>query len=191
MEKIIYFQLDENSKVTFIEFSDCENYIFIGCSSGRIYVYLLNQEVNKILTKRKMNFFEFGNLELLKIINDHKAKINWMYFCKKLNIFASVADDKSVNLYTFPNFVNFNVIQNSKFSFDYVFISSSPLPSLCLYSRSELAFYCYSINGTLISVEKDGVKNLLSPIISRDNSFSDYLVIFYLIFRFMELIMGV
>lgn len=127
----------------------------------------------------KSNFFAKNkSLILVKVIKEHKAKINWIYFCNKLNIFATVAEDKSCNLYTFPEFKNYNVIRNSRFSFDYVFISSSPLPSVCLYSRSELCFFSFTINGTFISLERDGVKNLYSPLISCDNSFNDYLVSF-------------
>jgi len=186
--ELIYFLTDENSKVTFIEFNDTENFIFIGTSSGILYIYELlesseymnaNLNSNNLMKKntfRYVNFFNNSYLNLSKILKDHNAKINWIYYCSKLNIFATIADDKTCNLYTFPEIKNFNVIKNTKFSFDYVFISSSPLPSICLYSKSELCFFCYTVNGTLITVEKDGVKNLFSPLITQDNSFNDYLV---------------
>jgi hypothetical protein len=189
----MYFLTDENSKVTFIEFNDTENFIFIGTASGRIYIYELfenldisanNPNKNKKGFFKSPNFFNNRYLNLVKILKDHKSKINWIYFCHKLNIFATIAEDKSCNLYTFPEIRCFNIIKNLKFSFDYVFISSSPLPCLCLYSKSELSFYTYTINGTLITIEKDGVRNVLSPLITNDNSFNDFLVKNLIIFCF-------
>lgn len=181
----MYFLTDENSKVTFIEFNESENFIFIGTSSGRIYIYEIidsleitsnNPYSNKKTIFKSPNFFNNKYLKLIKILKDHKSKVSWINFSHKLNIFATIAEDKSCNLYTFPEIKCFNIIKNIKFSFDYVFISSSPLPCICLYSKSELSFYTYTINGTLITVEKDGVKNLLSPLITSDNSFNDFLV---------------
>lgn len=39
-------------------------------------------------------------------------------------------------------------------------------------------FYCYHINGELISQSEDSAENLISPCIGRDGKFSNYLVYF-------------
>ena len=166
---------DEYSKVTFIELSSSEKNIFIGTSSGRLYIFEFSKSNSNLININNKNSNNIL-LNLTKIINDHKAKINYIYFSGKLNIFATVSEDKNCNLYTYPNFINYNVIKNSRFSYDYVFISSNPIPSVCLYSKSELTFVSYTINGTLIQSERDGVKNLYSPVLSSDNSQNDFLV---------------
>ena len=100
-----------------------------------------------------------------------------MYICNRLNVFATVSKDKTCNLYSYPRMKLFYVIkEDNNVSFDYVFISASPLPSLILYSKHKLMFYIYTINGSFLKKIPNRNKILLTPKITYDNYSRDYLV---------------
>jgi hypothetical protein len=168
----VYFPTDDESKVTFIESDDHEKLLFIGTSSGRIYIY----DISEYIVSSNFSLLQFLNLK--SVLTDHENYINYIYICNRTNIVATVANDKTCNLYTFPQMKLFKVIREESNSiiFDYAFISASPLPSVILYSKSTLSFYCYSINGQLMHVESDGVKYLFTPTIVSDVMQKDHLV---------------
>lgn len=168
----VYFPTDDESKVTFIDSDDYEKFLFIGTSSGRIYIYDINEYI------ASSNFSLIQLLNLKNVLSDHDSYINYIYICNRTNIVATVANDKTCNLYTYPHLKLFKVIREESNSiiFDYAFISANPLPSVILYSKSTLSFYCYSLNGYLMHVESDGVKYLFTPTIVSDVMQKDHLV---------------
>ena len=163
-----YMNIDDDCKVTFILIDNIyENYLYIGTNIGRIYLYKIDKDNNKNLK----DIFSFIN-----IIEYQTNNINYMYFNYNLNIFASVSNDKTCNLYSYPLNKLYKVIMiDNKTNLDYVFISDSPLPSVILYSKKNNYFYIYSINGNFIKKTKNNFKNLFSPKIIKDNYQRDYL----------------
>jgi WD40 repeat protein len=157
-----YYVTDEDSKVVCFAVDKEYKFLMAGTTSGRLYVFLINTNGNL--------------LELKKIITDHDLQINYIYYCNRLNIIATVSNDKTCNLYTFPTLKLFRVIKNENVIFDYCFISASYLPSIILYSKYNFLFVSYSINGKLLYSGQDGVKYLFSPRVITDGSHQDYLV---------------
>ena len=166
IKKFSYIQIDQESRVTSLVTDTKETNLFVGTTIGKIYIYDIRQESNN-----------YQNLlTLKKIIFDHDSFINYMFLCNKLNVFASVSADKTCNLYSYPRMKIFNVIKaKEKDQFDYVFISSSPLPSIILFSKTEMNFYIYTINGTFIKKVESKYKILYTPHIITDNYHKEYL----------------
>jgi len=164
-ESMVYLSTEEDSKVTCIESDKMERILLVGTSTGRIYLFDINLSSNLQQV-----------LIYTKLLTDHDSKINSIYICNRLNVIATVANDKTCNLYTFPEIVLYRVIKHHTYNFDYVLLGMNPLPCVILYSQMELKFYSYSINGHLMHVEDDGVKYLFSPQIISDASHRDNLV---------------
>lgn len=117
----------------------------------------------------------------IKDLFDHNKDISHIFISNSLNILATACIDGFVNLYTFPNFYLIRAIKLEKnFSADYVFLSNSPLPCVCIFSKSKYSFFIYSVNGNKIysEVAEDGM--ILSPQVFTDISFNDHLVIKYI-----------
>lgn len=167
INKYIYIQLDKKGKANAIITDSLEKMLFIGTTNGKVFIYEISDN-GKILE----NF-----LKLKKILNHHDNSINSMYICNRLNVFATISKDKTCNLYSYPRMKMYYVIkEEDNVSFDYVFISASPLPSLILYSKHKLMFYIYTINGSFLKKIPNRNKILLTPKITYDNYYRDYLV---------------
>jgi hypothetical protein len=158
----IYYATDDDSKVICLEV--IENMLLVGTVSGRLYVYKINLEDDSIYL-----------LSHSIVLCDHDSAINYISVCNRLNVIATISNDKSCNLYTYPLMKLFCVIRTEN-TFDYCFISASPLPSITLYSRQAMIFNSFSINGQLIHSQQDGVKYLFSPTLISDCSQQDYIV---------------
>ena len=165
--KFIYIQLDKKGKANVIITDSFEKILFVGTTNGKVFIYEISDN-GKVLE---------NVLKLKKILNHHDNSINSMYICNRLNVFATVSKDKTCNLYSYPRMKLFYVIkEDNNVSFDYVFISASPLPSLILYSKHKLMFYIYTINGSFLKKIPNRNKILLTPKITYDNYSRDYLV---------------
>jgi hypothetical protein len=116
-----------------------------------------------------------GLLKQIDLFTDHEKEIYSIFVCNKLNVIATVSSDKTCNLYIYPSNKLYRVIKTENI-FEYVFLSSSPIPSVILYSRQECEFHSYSINGDFMNSDIDVVKYLFSPLVITDNSQQDYLV---------------
>jgi hypothetical protein len=138
--------------------------LLIGTASGRLYIYDIDLEDDN-------GYF----LSYKTTLSDHDSSINYIAACNRLNVIATISNDKTCNLYTFPVLKLFCVI-HCDITFDYCFLSASPLPSITLYSKQAMIYHSYSINGTLIHTQQDGVKYLFSPVVISDCSQQDYLV---------------
>ena len=159
--------LDNESRVTnIITDNENEKFVYIGTSTGRLFIYSINQNNKSI---NDLLIFE-------DMLNDHNQNINYMFCDTNLNVFSTVSSDKTCNIYTYPLLRLFRVIKPSnQFYFDYVFISNSPLPSIILYCKKIKMFYVYSINGGFIIKKSNKNKQLYSPKVIKDNYHRDYL----------------
>jgi hypothetical protein len=173
-QESIYYATDDDSKVTCLEV--IEHLLLIGTASGRLYVYEINIEEDSVYL-----------LSYNIVVCDHDTAINHISVCNRLNVIATTSNDKTCNLYTHPLLKLFCVIR-SDITFDYCFLSASPLPSVTLYSKQAMIYHSYSINGKLIHTQPDGVKYLFSPIVISDSSQQDYIVFIYNL-RYIQLSM--
>ena len=175
-QECLYLPTDEESKVVFIESDEHEKMLLVGTTTGRIYVFDINDNLRTGSLTGSSHFSLIQYLNLRTVLIDHDGKVNFIFVCIRLNVIATVAQDKTCNLYTYPTLKLFRVIKQDEFSFDYVFLSANPLPSVVLYSQTFLSFYCYSINGQLMHTERDGVKFIFTPLVVTDSMQQDHLV---------------
>lgn len=163
-----YYPTDDSSKVTCVDSDVSERFLFVGTSSGRLFIYDI---------KSGSNVAPEHALKLTRMLTDQDSQINYISVCNRLNVVVTLSSDKTCNLYTYPLVKLFRVIKTDPIIFDYVFISAAPLPSIVMYSKQSMIFHSYSINGEKLSEENDGVKYLFSPIVLTDNIQQDHLVI--------------
>ena len=154
----------DNSIITCIEIDKDEEFIYAGTQMGSIIIY-------KFINS-KIQFFALKN--------NHTDRINYINSNVRLNMFIDCSSDGYINLYIMPKVQLIRSIYYSYEIFiDFVFLSSSPLPSFILHTNKN-SFICYSINGEkLDSVpEKDIKENpyMISPIVYYNNDFMDYLI---------------
>ena len=166
--KFIYIYLEDETKINVIKSDEeHENYLYIGTTNGKLFIYRINkntEDINKLL-------------KFDKLLTDHSNSINDIYIDTKLNILSTISSDKTCNLYTYPELKLFRVISLHQLnSLDNVFISNTPLPSVIIYSKSDTMFYSYTINGSFILKKKNMFKEIYNPKISKDVYGRDYLI---------------
>ena len=141
--------------------------ILCGNSLGNIFICRINEKNNK------------KKGEIKTIFSNHFGKINSLFYSSNLSIFASCSVDGYINLYTMPSYKLFRSIKINleEFSCDKVFLISSPLPSVIIFSKNNNCLLSYNINGHfLMKFEEKGIK---CPKIVRDSNFNEYLVYIY------------
>ena len=116
----------------------------------------------------KFNFFKY--------ITDQISAISYIHHNSNLNLWASASIDGEIYLYTAPLCKLIRCIRIPTKSCEYVFLLSSPLPSIIIISvENEKSYiYLYSINGKfLVKIEEDDY--LSSPIIIKVLNSYEYL----------------
>lgn len=173
--KLYYYNTQKDSPITSLVMDKEEQYAFAGSKSGVLYIFKVNDYVWKLET----------------YLYDHYSEITFISVSNSMNVYATSSSDGYINLYTFPSNRLFRSIKlPDNLTADYVFVSNSPLPSICVYSRISKMFYCYSINGFLLCEEFEECKYIMSPQVLTDITFTDYLVrrgSILIIIRYMEL----
>ena len=166
--KFIYIYLDDETQISIIKTeNENEKNLYVGTTNGKLFIYKINQNT-EILN---------DILEYDKVLSDHSRSINDLYIDTKLNILATISSDRTCNLYTYPELKLFRVILlNEINSFDNVFISNMPLPTIITYSKNDSVFNVYTINGSFILKKKNMFKEIYSPRISKDIYGRDYLI---------------
>ena len=156
----------DNSIITCIEIDKEEEFIYAGTEIGSIII------------------FKFINsmIQFFAIKNNHTDRINYINSNVRLNMFIDCSSDGYINLYIMPKVQLVRSLYND-YSYgifiDFVFLSSSPLPSFTLHSNKN-SFICYSINGDKLDIVKE--KNIeenpfiISPIVYYNHDFMDYLI---------------
>ena len=109
-------------------------------------------------------------------ICDQMGEISYIDCNNELNLWTSATVDGYINLYSLPLCKLFRCIKVPTNQIIYVFLSSSPLPSIIAISndKKESEIFVYSINGFLILRQKEQ-GNISSPIIFKDLNSNDYL----------------
>ena len=157
--KEIYNKIDFSPIISLI-INNSEDVILAGTYVGSIIIYDI-----------------FWNIE--NVINDHQClPITSISFSDELLIWGSACMDGYIKIYTYPtnkSILSLKVDQSSLYA-DYLFITSSPLPSFVIYCRKNLYFYSYSLIGKLIEKDKEEYIDIKSPIILRDNYGNDKLL---------------
>jgi hypothetical protein len=153
---------NEEEPICAIAISKDEDYMFLGNMKGNIKVY--------------KNDFEAKEWKPLYQLNDQMKEITYIDCNNKLNLWASSTIDGYINLYSFPQCKLFRSIKVPTKNCNYIFLSSSPLPSIIVitYEKKESEIFVYSINGYLILRQKEQ-GNISSPIIFKDLNSNDYL----------------
>ena len=153
---------NEEEPICAITISKDEDYMFLGNMKGNIKVY--------------KNDFEAKDWKPLYQLNDQMKEITYIDCNNKLNLWASSTIDGYINLYSFPQCKLFRSIKVPTKNCNYIFLSSSPLPSIIVitYEKKESEIFVYSINGYLILRQKEQ-GNISSPIIFKDLNSNDYL----------------
>ena len=161
----------DNSLITCITKDEDDEFIYVGTQNGSIIIY---KNENLLSNNDSISFF--------KIINNHTKPIIHIHSNSRLNMFIDCSSDCYINIYTMSKIELIKSIYSDN-SYDslinYVFLSSSPLPSFILYTSKNM-FNCYNINGELLDIIcEENIGNnphMISPIFITDSNFMDYLI---------------
>ena len=170
----------EEGPVIVMEISKDENLLLC----GTLYGYLVAYQIE--YTNNNTNI----QLNLIKTLYHHNNCINSISINDNLNMFATSANDEYIYLYLLPTFEIFRSIKISKkysginyeedesLIADNIFLSSSPLPCICIYIKSKRIFKSFTINGEYISEnqESNNSNEIKCYIIFNDLSFCDYII---------------
>ena len=139
-----------------------EDFLFFGNSIGNIRLLKLDKDLTKF--------------KLLQIITDHMSAISHIDCNSELNLWASASIDGYINIYTFPLSKLVRSIKVPTNKCDFVYLSSSPLPSIVAITEEKniAEIFVYSINGKLLLRQKEQ-ESISCPIIIKDLNKNDYL----------------
>ena len=114
-------------------------------------------------------------IKVIKTLINNFMEITAINFSHDMNAFATLSKDGYINLYTVPLVRLFRSIYFPNHSCDKIFMSSSPLPCVAIFSEEESEIVIYSINGKYLSKikEPNGFK---SPKIVKDSNFCEYIL---------------
>ena len=155
----------DNSIITCLNIDNDEEFIYVGTEKGSIIIY-------KIIYP-KISFFSMKN--------NHSEQINYINSNVRLNMFIDCSYDGFIHIYIMPKV---QLVKSVYYKFnncfiDYVFLSSSPLPSFVLHNNKN-KFICYSINCDKLNevnecfIQQNNI--MISPIVFNGNDFFDYLI---------------
>ena len=160
----------DNSLITCVTKDEDEEFIYAGTQNGSIIIY-----------KNENLFSNVDSITFFKIINNHTKPIIHIHSNSRLNMFIDCSSDCYINIYTMPKVELIKSVysDNSFKLINYVFLSSSPLPSFIFYTSKNM-FNCYNINGELLDIiSEENIGNnphMISPIFITDSNFMDYLI---------------
>ncbi len=114
--------------------------------------------------------------ESCQIIADHLSAISDINCNSELNLWVSASVDGYINLYTLPLCKLLRCIKIQSSRCNYVFLSSSPLPSIIAIAEKSVSseIFVYSINGKLITNQEEP-SIITCPIIIKDLNSNEYL----------------
>ena len=162
LQKTELIPFNEEIPVCIIAINKEEDYIFLGNIKGNIIVYKNDNEEKTLIP--------------LYQINDQMNEISYIDCNNELNLWTSATVDGYINIYSLPLCKLFRCIRVPTKNCMFVFLSSSPLPSIIVITndKKETEIFVYSINGFLILRQKEQ-GDISSPIIFKDLNSNDYL----------------
>ena len=172
--KVLIIPLDQKIPPTqLISFVDKSPIIAVAVDQGDEFAFFGNNIGNIRIMKidKDPSRWKFD-----KIITDHLSPISYIDCCSELNLWASSSIDGYINLYTLPLSKLLRCLKIPISNCDYVFLSSSPLPSIIAIGEENKVseIFIYSINGELLLSQKE--ESLLTcPIIIKDLNSNEYL----------------
>ena len=131
--QIVNEDVPDKSIITIVYVDKNEDNIYIGTQNGSLIIYSMDDIISKESSFSPKYFLH------------HSKKINHINVNNELNMLITCSNDKYVNLYTLPKIELVNSIYR-KDIVNYVFLSSSPLPSFVTFSDNKKSFDCYNIN---------------------------------------------
>ena len=160
---------NEEIPICAITLSEDEDYLFIGNMRGNIGIYHKKGEEN--IYDINYDWIPYNK------ITDQMSEISHINCNNELNLWASATVDGYINIYSFPLCKLFRSIKIPTKKCRYIFLSSSPLPSIIAIcnEKNESEIFVYSINGKLLFRQKEQ-NNILSPKIIKDLNSNDFLV---------------
>ena len=112
------------------------------------------------------NFDNFGKLNVYKngkLINeiiDHNDKINYIFYNRRLNMFATTSFDGLACIYLLPGKL-ISIIKNpNNLYFDEIFLSANPFPTIIAFEKKNNIIYSYSLSGILINKKTFKINNI-------------------------------
>jgi WD40 repeat protein len=152
------------SPITFICMNNNNTAAYCGTANGHIFQFSIQNKTQWTFTQTQ---------------HAHEASIKYITLNTNLQMLASIGADNYVFIYTLPSL---RITSSLRFDYasyipDYVFLSSSPVPCVVLYSLTNNEFKVYDINGNYMTSLKDEHTNMISPVVYTSNiNFKDYLV---------------
>ena len=139
-----------------------DDFAFFGNTIGNIRIMRIDKDPGQ---------WKFG-----QTITDHLSPISYIDCSSELNLWVSASVDGYINLYTLPLSKLLRSLKVPTTYCDYVFLSSSPLPSIIVIGEENKVseIFVYSINGKLLIRQKEE-SIITSPIIIRDLNSNEYL----------------
>ena len=152
------------SAITFICLNSNNTSAYCGTANGHILFF-------SIQNKTKWT--------LKQTLHPHETAVKYISINTNLQILATIGEDNYIFIYTLPSL---RITSSLHFAYttyipDYVFLSSSPVPCLALYSVTNSEFKVYDINGNYMISLRDDNGNMINPCVYTSNiNFKDYLL---------------
>ena len=152
------------SAITFICLNSNNTSAYCGTANGHILLFSIQDKTKWTLKQT---------------LHPHETAVKYISINTNLQILASIGEDNYVYIYTLPSL---RITSSLHFDYttyipDYVFLSSSPVPCLALYSATNSEFKVYDINGNYMVSLRDDIGNMISPCVYTSNTnFKDYLL---------------
>jgi hypothetical protein len=100
----------------------------------------------------KLNIYKDG--KLINEIIDHSDKINYVFYNRRLNMFATTSFDGFACIYILPGKLISSIKHPDNLYFDEIFLSSNPFSTIITYEKTNNTLYSYSLSGILIKTKK-------------------------------------
>lgn len=147
----------DHSPIVLLSISEDDSFVLTGTSEGGAIIYSSQTWMT------------------ITYINDHiNSPLTAISLELTLNIYADSNIDGYINIFTFPSCKMISSIK-VECSVDFIFISQSPLSSIVVFSKDDMMFYVYSMNGFFLCKEEE-LDGVVSPMRIKDKAFCDYLV---------------
>jgi len=172
--KVIIFPIDKKySVIQAVPFNDKTPIVSIAIDQEDEFGFFGNTIGNiKILKLDK----DPGQWKSYELITDHLSAISYIHCNSELNLWVSASIDGYINLYTLPLSKLLRCLKVPTSNCEYVFLSSSPLPSIIAIAEENKTseIFVYSINGNLLIRQKEP-SIVTCPIIMKDLNSNEFL----------------